>query len=487
MAVWFAAILAGVLTVYIAFVFAFQYVLLERQIFHDEMQDVETVEGLLYFDAAGMLHLQEGYHSQPKSRLLEDRLMEVRDPSGMVLYRSETLHGLSLGGVLGRNEGATSFDQRSIHLADGTPVLVISHLHPVEKKLVVIRLGYSLAPLHDRMLHFFFLLLLATPIGLLVAAFAGYSLARRALLPLDQMAARAEQITARSLNERIVVENPHDELGHMARALNHLLERLEQAFLQLQRFTADAAHELRTPLASLRALGEITLDETQPEAVYRETIGGMLEETARLNQTIEGLLLLAKTETLNASGLSAPFSLPELVDEILALLDVLLEERHIEVRQEGAAALVEPVRADRGLIRIALMNVLHNAIKFSPENSTIGITYSRETRDGRAQQRVCIQDSGPGIAGGEHARIFERFFTSPSPRTAMQSGAGLGLSITKLIVDRSEGEVFFEDKASNQGARCCIILPIEGASTTSLSDPIPTNTLRATKSRHRRD
>jgi signal transduction histidine kinase len=148
---------------------------------------------------------------------------------------------------------------------------------------------------------------------------------------------------------------------------------------------------------------------------------------------------------------------------ILALLDVLLEERQIRVRQEGAVTAVEPVRADRGLIRIALMNVPHNAIKFSPENSIIGITYSHETRDGRAQQRVCIQDCGPGIAEGEHMRIFERFFTSASPHTAMQSGAGLGLSITKLIVDRSEGEVFFEDRASNQGASCCIILPIEGS------------------------
>jgi signal transduction histidine kinase len=462
MAAWFAAILAGVLTVYIAFVFAFQYVLLERQIFHDEMQDVETVEGLLYFDAAGMLHLQEGYHSQPQSRLLVDRLMEVRDPSGVVLYRSETLHGSSLGGALRGNEGAASFDPRSIHLEDGTPVLLISHVHPVEKKLVVIRLGYSLAPLHDRMLHFFFLLLLATPIGLLVAAFAGYSIARRALLPLDQMAARAEQMTARSLNERIVVENPHDELGHMARALNRLLERLEQAFLQLQRFTADAAHELRTPLSALRTLGEMALEEKNPEAVYRETIAGMLEETARLNQTIESLLLLAKAEMLNTSTVSAPFLLPELVDEILELLDVLLEERHIRIRQKGAVAVVEPVQADRSLIRIALMNVLHNAIKFSPENSTIHITYSHEMRDGRAHQSVRIQDSGPGIAVGEHARIFERFFTSTSPHTAMQSGAGLGLSITKLIVDRSEGEVFFEDRASSQGASCCIILPTEG-------------------------
>ncbi|WP_260698229.1 histidine kinase dimerization/phospho-acceptor domain-containing protein [Tunturiibacter gelidoferens] len=151
-----------------------------------------------------------------------------------------------------------------------------------------------MAPLQDRMLRFFFLLLVAAPIGLILAGFAGYRIAKRALLPLDLMAARAESITASNLNDRIVVEHPHDELGHMAKVLNHLLERLEQAFVQLQRFTADAAHELRTPLSSLRATGEVALQESRNESGYRESIGSMLEETTRLNQTIDGLLLLAR-------------------------------------------------------------------------------------------------------------------------------------------------------------------------------------------------
>jgi signal transduction histidine kinase len=241
------AILAGILIIYIAVVFGFQYVLLQRQIFHDEIQDVETVEGLLYFDGQGKLHLQENYHSHPQSRLLEDRLMEVRDLSGIVLYRSATLHGEPFGGASFPDEGASSFNPRSTKLSDGTRVLLISHLHPIQDKLVLIRLGYSMAPLNDRMLHFFLILLFATPIGLVAAGFAGYRIARRALLPLDLMAARAELITASNLQDRIVIENPHDELGHMGRVLNHLLQRLEQAFLQLQRFTADAAHELRTP------------------------------------------------------------------------------------------------------------------------------------------------------------------------------------------------------------------------------------------------
>ncbi len=460
LAVSFVAILTGILTIYIAVVFSFQYYLLERQIFHDEIQDVETVEGLLYFDSAGALHLQDKYHSRPQSHLLEDRLMEVRDQSGMILYRSATLRGTILGGATFPEEGANSYNERSIRIADGTHVLLISHLHPVQNKLLLIRLGYSLEPLHDRMLHFFFSLLLATPIALVAAGFAGYRIARRALRPLDLMAARAEQITAISLHDRVTVENPHDELGHMARVLNHLLDRLEQAFLQLQRFTADAAHELRTPLASVRALGETSLHEELDAAEYRETIGSMLEETIRLNQTIDGLLLLAKTELGQTDKQQRPFCLPALIEEIVALLDVLLEERNIAVIQEGDTSLFEEIVADRSLVRIAFLNVLHNAIKFTADGSKLRISFSLQERNKQCFQKVCVHDNGPGILPAERERVFDRFFISPSTSTMNRSGAGLGLSIAKLIVDRSGGCISFDESLLEQGASCCIELPV---------------------------
>jgi signal transduction histidine kinase len=458
-AIWFVTILACILTIYIAAVFVFQYVLLERQIFHDEIQDVETVEGLLYFDPHGTLLLEESYHTHPQSRLLEDRLMEIRDLSGNILYSSETLHGSTLGGESFADEGSNSYNERSTKLADGTRVLLISHLHPVQGRLVLIRLAYSMASLHERMLHFFLLLLLATPVALVVAGFAGFSIARRALLPLDLMAARAEQITASNLHDRIVVENPHDELGRMARVLNHLLERLQQAFAQLQRFTADAAHELRTPLASIRSTGEIALQKNLPDAGYREAISGMLEESIRLNQTIDGLLLLSKAEAVQPDSSPTSFSLRELVHEILALLEVLIEDRHIEVLEQNHEDIHEQLLADRSLIRIALLNVLHNAIKFSPDHSTLRILYDHVEREGKAYERVCIHDSGPGIAAGEHVRVFERFFSSSIHQIPTQRGAGLGLSIAKLVIDRSGGQIFFDETAI-QGAKCCVELPL---------------------------
>ncbi len=455
---WYVSILVVILAVYVSAVFLFQYGLLERQMAHDEIQDVETVEGLLFFDSQGQLHLQQNYYSHPSSHLLVDRLMEVRDLSGVVLYRTGTLNGASLGGPSLPNEGSASFDKRNVKLADGTRVLLISHLHPIYGREVLIRLGYSLSPLRERMFQFLLLLLVAMPIGVIAAGFAGYGIAKRALRPLDLMAARAEQITASNLHDRVVVENEHDELGHMARVLNHLLDRIERAFVQLQRFTADAAHELRTPLASLRTSGEMALQENRNGESYREAIGNMLEETVRLNQTIDGLLMLAKAEAAQGESRTL-FFLPDLIDEILALLDVVTDERRITVQQEHNEIQRRPVLADRSLIRIALLNVLHNAVKFSDDGSILRISYSRVTTSSFDAERVCIHDSGPGISPGDYQRVFERFFTCKSAATSSKCGAGLGLSIAKLAIERSGGNIFF-DQTVLTGARCCIDLPL---------------------------
>jgi signal transduction histidine kinase len=455
---WYVSILAVLLAVYVILVFTFQYALLQRQIYHDEIQDVETVEGLLFFDQDGTLRLQQNYHSHPQSHLLIDRLMEVRDENGTVLYRSDALEGAALGGPLLSGEGNGTFNERIVRSSDGTFVALISHVHPLQGRTVLIRLGYSLAPLLERMLQFLGLLLIALPVALVAAGFAGSEIAKRALRPLEQMAARAEQITENNLHDRLEIENAQDELGHMARVFNQLLERLDQAFSHLKRFTADAAHELRTPLASLRAVGEVALqDATKPEQ-YREAIGSILEETGRLNQTIEGLLLLARTETSFPATKEQLIFLPELVAEILLMLGALLEERNIQVVEQDAGLKQRFVRARRSLIRVALVNVIHNAIKFSPDASTLRITYAIAGVPGTFAE-VSVQDEGPGLAPGDYERVFDRFFTSSREETASASGSGLGLSIAKLALERSGGDIYFAEQP--QAGACCIVrLPL---------------------------
>jgi signal transduction histidine kinase len=455
---WYLLVLAGLLLIYATLVFAFQYVVLTRQIVHDEIQDVETVEGLLCFNFQGALELRQDYYSRPQSHLLIDRMMEVRDLSGNVLYRSPTLNGMPLGGATRRGEGDVSFDQRVIRLQDSSYVLVISHIHSIQGRELLIRLGYSLGPLRERMFHFLLLLLLAVPIAIALAGFAGQMIAKRALKPLERMAARAEGITASNLSSRLEVRNPNDELGHMARVINHLLDRLEQAFFQLQRFTSDAAHELRTPLASVRTIGEVALEKGHGSEEYRDALGSILEETGRLNETIESLLLLAKAETTQPGDRQTTFIAADLINEVLNLLEVVIEERNVVVIQESASEGRVDVHADRSLLRVAILNVLHNALKFSPNKSTLRISYSRS---GSMPETLLIafQDQGPGIPPGEHRRVFDRFFTSSARATASQSGAGLGLSVAKLVIDRIGGEVWFDEQIMH-GAKCTIALPV---------------------------
>jgi heavy metal sensor kinase len=456
---WYALVLAAILVVYVAAVFAFQYGLVKRQMYHDEVQDVETVEGLLFFDSTGQLQLQQNYFSHPHSHLLVDRLMEVRDLNGTVLYRSSSLDGQALGGIVQPGEGEDTFNARTIELPDGTRVFVISHRHPVAGRQLLIRLGYSLSAFAARMRQFLMLLIVTMPLALTAAAFAGYGIARKALTPLDVMAARAEQITASNLSERLVIADEKDELGHMARVLNHMLARLEQAFDQLQRFTADVAHELRAPLASLRAAGELAIQRPPDEAGYQEAITHMLEETRHLSQTIDGLLILSRTEAQTTGDTKTTFLLADVVREVLSLFEVIVDERKLSIEEEQAAYMPRQIVSDRGFIRLAIMNVLHNAIKFSPQHSKVTIRYSSTLLDDREAEQVCIKDSGPGISPEDREQLFERFFTSRNPLTAAQSGTGLGLSIAKLTVERCGGRIHFLSPCPN-GACCCIEIPI---------------------------
>ena len=455
---WYVVVLGLILAFYVGLVFAFQYESIKRQIFHDEIQDVETVEGLLFFDASGHLQLQQNYFTHPRSHLLIDRLMEVRDLSGVVLFRSSTLNGMALGGSSQPGEGENSFEERVQQLPDRSNAFVISHTHAIDGRILVIRLGYSLEAFQNRMRDFLVVLLVALPAALALAGIAGFAIARRALRPLDEMAARAETITSTNLNQRVIVSNPEDELGHMARVLNHLLDRLESAFRQLQRFTADAAHELRTPLAAMRSTGELALrDDHSRTEEYREAIGSILEECAHLSQTIDDLLTLARAEAIQPGEGRSTFSLLELTNEVLSVLEVLSEEKAISVLHHVANPDGAVVHADRGLVRTALMNILHNALKFSPENSTVRLSFYADAAAGMVT--MSVEDEGPGIGVQDHDQVFERFFTSNAPATATMAGSGIGLSIARLAVERNDGQLLLDSPPVNGGTRFVVRLP----------------------------
>jgi signal transduction histidine kinase len=254
------------------------------------------------------------------------------------------------------------------------------------------------------------------------------------------------------------IEDEHDELGRMARVLNSLLSRLERSFLQLHRFTADAAHELKTPLTSIRAVGEATLRVDQHEETYRDAISSMLEETSRLNQTVEGLLLISRTEAGEIHLEVTSLSLRKLVEEIISLLDVIIEERDMTVLQSNAEESETLVIADRTLLRACILNVLHNALKFSPLGSTVICSYEPVERNQQRLLRLSILDQGPGIAGLDKIRVFERFFRVRNTGISEREGAGLGLAIAKLAIEANHGSIYFDNGQTN-GALCHIEIP----------------------------
>jgi heavy metal sensor kinase len=331
-------------------------------------------------------------------------------------------------------------------------------------RAVVIRLGYRLDSFRNYMWRFLLLLLLAVPAALALAAVAGQSIARRALKPLDQMNASAENITAHNLHDRLDVANPNDELGQMATSFNNLLQRLEQAFFHLHRFTADAAHELRTPLSVVRATSEVALQEQRSVDDYRNALSNVLEEAVRLNATIDSLLLLARAESTQPGEQQSVFPIKPLVGEVLSFLEILLEERDIRVVEKIKCVENTNVLGDRNLLRVAFLNVLHNAIKFSPQQSVLMISYT-SLEGTTSAMCVAIQDQGPGIIPGEEERVFDRFFSRSETAAGSPSGAGLGLAIAKLVIERAGGSIRFDTNVE-AGARCVVCLPIARSDST---------------------
>ena len=222
---WYVGIFGGILFGFICVASGLHYLHLQDQLYHAEIQDMETVERLLYSAPDGRLSLREDYFISEEHRSLLDRFLEVRDRDGEVLFRNARLGNESLGGAPAVNEGSADFFRHNLRLADGTHVLVLSHIRPLLGRPVLIRIGYSTEPIRKQSIQLFGLLILIMPFALLVAGFAGSKVANKALDPLSQMTQLTRDITAHRLNERIPVRNPDDELGHMAIVLNDLLER----------------------------------------------------------------------------------------------------------------------------------------------------------------------------------------------------------------------------------------------------------------------
>jgi heavy metal sensor kinase len=374
-------------------------------------------------------------------------------PDGAVLYRNERLGSRSLGGMPFPGEGVGGYSNREERLSDGTRVRMVSRRHSIDGHPTLIRLAYSEEHLWLHLEELLAASLLALPLTLAVAAFAGYALARRALAPLEQMALRAEQITSERLDERLPTDNVDGELGQLARAFNSTLARLEQSFEQLRRFTSDASHELRTPLTAMRSVGEVGLQKDGSREEYRDIIGSMLEEGNRLTRLVDSLLTISRADAGAIQFHPSVFSVLELAREAAALLEVLMEEKSLKLTLSGDETAA--VKGDRLFLRQSLVNIIHNAVKYSPARGTISVNVRL---DGAGRVMIEIADDGPGIPPEHLTSVFDRFYRVDKSRTRNEGGAGLGLSIANWAVQAHGGEIGL-DSAPGAGCTFRICLP----------------------------
>jgi len=314
------------------------------------------------------------------------------------------------------------------------PVRVLTRRGRIGSTPVIIQVARSEAAMRGELQQLALVLALGLPLAVAIAGLGGYTLARRALLPIERMTDRARTITAERLHDRLPVHNPDDEMGRLATVFNATLGRLEESFEQMRRFTADVSHQLRTPLTAIRSVGEVGLRDHRDEAAYRAIVGSMLEEADRLASLVDRLLMLSRAETGEARASAEAFDLYELAEEVAGHLEVLAEEKGqaIVCERVGDRGALDVV-ADRFAVRQALINLVDNAIKFSPPDGEIRLRVA-EARD---EAMLDVVDTGRGIDPAAREHIFDRFYRAD----AETPGAGLGLSIAKGAVESSGGRL----------------------------------------------
>jgi heavy metal sensor kinase len=314
--------------------------------------------------------------------------------------------------------------------------------------IVVVR---SLTPIDSAVNQLLGILALTLPLAIAIAAVGGYALAYRALRPVEELRRAAEDYGATDLSRRLAPKDLRDdELGRLARTLDAMLDRVASAVEQQRRFTGDASHELRTPIATIMADASLSLERSRSADDQRATIARIESEASRMARIVDGLLLLARSDARTAATRADAVDLRTVLDASVEHFASRAAEQGIRIGSRVEPNLVVADR-DGGLERV-FDNLLDNALRYSPSGGAIDLEAAG--RGGMA--RVTVSDHGPGIAPDERGRVFERFHRSPD---ASGQGAGLGLAIARAIVDAYGGRITAEGTPGG-GATLVVELPL---------------------------
>ncbi|MDA8232978.1 MAG: HAMP domain-containing sensor histidine kinase [Magnetospirillum sp.] len=284
-------------------------------------------------------------------------------------------------------------------------------------------------------------LLIGLPVLLILATSGGYVLVRRALAPVEAMIEAAEALTFNSPHNRLPLAGTGDRVEALGSALNRMLERLDNAYQQASRFSADAAHELRTPLSIMRGELELMATRLDLPADVQTAVGNTLDEAVRLSQIVESLIALSRMDSIGGKRVHRAVDLIALAAETIDQMRLLAEEK--DIRLDGPSRPPVFVAGDRDRLKQVLVNLIDNATKYTPSGGRVSVDVA--TVPGMAV--LAVTDTGIGIAPQHQGMIFDRFFRVATARGEV--GAGLGLAIVKSICTAHGGRVTV---ASSPGA-----------------------------------
>jgi signal transduction histidine kinase len=392
---------------------------------------------------------------------LRDYLLIV-DTSGGILYTSDSLAALPFADLQSFTALLTSSPDRdrseSLHLRSGRDIrVIVAPLRTAGPPISAVLVGAPVDRSAPDATVFLRSMLLVAPFVLLASVFAGYWLSASALRPVQGIIDELEAITdGRSLHRRLEVPLAGDEVSRLALTLNGMLARLEQSFSSLRRFTADASHELKTPLMVLRAGVERSLTDPRTPTELIESLDETLGEINRMTELVEGLLTLARADEGRAPLPVERTDLRDLVAEASETAGMLAESGRLKVTTVMPDAPVW-VMVDRRRIREMLLNLVTNAIKYTPAEGKVELTLTRRS-DGAA---IVVRDTGIGIASNDLPHIFERFWRADlaRSRTGERPGSGLGLAITKWIADAHGGTITASSRPG-RGTTLTVVLPL---------------------------
>jgi heavy metal sensor kinase len=289
---------------------------------------------------------------------------------------------------------------------------------------------------------------------LVVSTGVGSWMSRKALAPVDTLVRTARNISGTSLNRRLQALKTGDELQRLTDTLNEMLDRIESAFRRMAQFTADASHELRTPVSLIRTEAELALRRSRTESEYKESLRQILAEAERTTQLIEQLLELARADSGRESLTLYSVNLSEVLRGVAASWQPVAAARDIRFATE-ICDLGVSVMGDQILLRRLAEILLDNAFKYTPSPGLVALAL--EVRDETAM--ITVRDSGVGIAQQEQEKIFKRFYRVDKARSREQGGAGLGLAIAEWIVLQHRGTISVESRLG-EGAAFRVKLPL---------------------------